>query len=165
MAALHKHLRRHVGVLGLPGDVIDPASRKVVGRTLAENTHTELVADALTTALANARCHLPFRPGMQQYTSADYAEVVRANGMVISVGRKGECWDPAVEGRFWVMLSARQYIVRILDGWSSADVIVGGHTKMVSLCSAMPRPHGGLQGSGTINGCRATSSILRTDWS
>jgi transposase InsO family protein len=100
----------------------------VVGRTLAENMHTERVADALTMALANTRCHLPFRPGMQQYASTDYAEVDRANGMMISVGLKGECWDIAVEEWFWVLRSARQYMVRILNGWSSADLVVGAHT-------------------------------------
>ena len=28
-----------------------------------------------------------------QYTSRDFAELARANGVVLSVGRKGECWD------------------------------------------------------------------------
>ena len=30
-----------------------------------------------------------------QYTSRDFAELARANGVVLSVGRKGECWDNA----------------------------------------------------------------------
>ena len=31
----------------------------------------------------------PLEP--KQYTSADFAELARANGVVLSVGRKGEC--------------------------------------------------------------------------
>jgi transposase InsO family protein len=27
-----------------------------------------------------------------QYTSGDFAKLARANGVVLSVGRKGECW-------------------------------------------------------------------------
>jgi transposase InsO family protein len=29
-----------------------------------------------------------------QYTSADYGELARQNGVVLSIGRKGECWWP-----------------------------------------------------------------------
>jgi hypothetical protein len=35
-----------------------------------------------------------------QYTSKDFAELARANGVVLSVGRKGECWDNAVAESF-----------------------------------------------------------------
>jgi len=31
-----------------------------------------------------------------QYTSRDFAEMARSNGVVLSIGRKGECWDNAV---------------------------------------------------------------------
>jgi len=32
----------------------------------------------------------------KQYTSGDFAELARANGVVLSVGGKGECWDKAL---------------------------------------------------------------------
>ena len=32
----------------------------------------------------------------RQYTSKDFAELARNNGVVLSVGRKGECWDKAM---------------------------------------------------------------------
>jgi len=35
-----------------------------------------------------------------QYTSKDFAELARNNGVVLSVGRKGECWDNAVAESF-----------------------------------------------------------------
>ena len=31
--------------------------------------------------------------GVSQYTSGDFGALARANGVVLSVGRKGECWD------------------------------------------------------------------------
>ena len=39
-----------------------------------------------------------------QYTSRDFAELARANGVVLSVGRKGECWDNAVAESFFATI-------------------------------------------------------------
>ncbi|MBA3654493.1 MAG: transposase family protein, partial [Actinobacteria bacterium] len=39
-----------------------------------------------------------------QYTSGDYAELARLNGVVLSVGRKGECWDNAVAESFFATI-------------------------------------------------------------
>ena len=39
-----------------------------------------------------------------QYTSADYAELAKANGVVLSVGRAGECWDNAVAESFFATI-------------------------------------------------------------
>ena len=44
----------------------------------------------------------PLEP--EQYTSGDYAELARANGVVLSVGRKGECWDNAVAESFFATI-------------------------------------------------------------
>ncbi|HTW09133.1 MAG TPA: IS3 family transposase [Acidimicrobiales bacterium] len=74
--------------------VIDLASRRVVGWALADHMRTELVEDALTMAFANRAPEegLIFHSDRGcQYTSGDFAELARANGVVLSVGRKGEC--------------------------------------------------------------------------
>ena len=39
-----------------------------------------------------------------QYTSGDFAELARDNGVVLSVGRKGECWDNAVAESFFATI-------------------------------------------------------------
>ncbi len=39
-----------------------------------------------------------------QYTSPDYAKLARENGVVLSVGRKGECWDNAVAESFFATI-------------------------------------------------------------
>jgi putative transposase len=84
--------------------VIDLASRKVVGWALADHMRTELIEDALTAAFTTRRP----APGVIfhsdrgcQYTSRDFAVLARANGVVLSVSRKGECWDNAVAESFF----------------------------------------------------------------
>ena len=87
--------------------VIDLASRRVVGWALAEHMRTELVVDALEMAFTNRR---PPRGAIFhsdrgcQYTSLDYGEVARTNGVVLSVGRVGDCWDNAVAESFFATI-------------------------------------------------------------
>jgi transposase InsO family protein len=84
--------------------VIDLASRKVVGWSLADHMRTELVEDALTMAFVNRRPAegVIFHSDRGcQYTSKDFAELARVNGVVLSVSRKGECWDNAIAESFF----------------------------------------------------------------
>ena len=39
-----------------------------------------------------------------QYTSIDYGQVARANGVVLSVGMAGQCWDNAVAESFFATI-------------------------------------------------------------
>jgi transposase InsO family protein len=87
--------------------VIDLASRKVVGWALADHMRTELVIDALEMAALTRRP----APGAIfhsdrgcQYTSADYGQTARANGVVLSIGRTGQCWDNAVAESFFATI-------------------------------------------------------------
>ena len=87
--------------------VIDLASRRVVGWALADHMRTELVAEALDAAFSGRRP----APGLVfhsdrgcQYTSADYAALARHHGVVLSVGRTGQCWDNAVAESFFATI-------------------------------------------------------------
>ena len=87
--------------------VIDIASRWVVGYAMADHLRTSLVADALGNAVA-ARDPAP---GMIfhsdrgcQYTSAEFAGLAEACQAVLSLGRKGQCWDNAVAESFFSSL-------------------------------------------------------------
>ena len=74
--------------------VIDLASRRVVGWALADHMRTELVEDALNMAFVNRapeRGVIFHSDRGCQYTSHDFAKLARAHGVVLSVGRKGEC--------------------------------------------------------------------------
>jgi putative transposase len=87
--------------------VIDLSSRRVVGWALADHMRTELVSDALTMALLarGPQEGLIFHSDRGcQYTSADYGELARQNGVVLSIGRKGECWDNAVAESFFATI-------------------------------------------------------------
>jgi transposase InsO family protein len=95
--------------------VIDLASRRVVGWALADHMRTELVTDALAMAFTNRAPEkgVIFHSDRgSQYTSRDFAELARANGVVLSVGRKGECWDNAVAESFFATIKRELIDIR-----------------------------------------------------
>jgi transposase InsO family protein len=68
---------------------------------------TELVIDALEMAFTTRRPP----PGAVfhsdrgcQYTSGDYARLARTNGVELSVGMTGQCWDNAVAESFFATI-------------------------------------------------------------
>ena len=87
--------------------VIDIASRRVVGFALAEHLRTELVADALTNAVA-ARGPDPgviFHSDRGcQYTSTQFAALAEDCLVTLSLGRTGQCWDNALAESFFASL-------------------------------------------------------------
>ena len=87
--------------------VIDIASRRVVGFALAEHLRTELVADALTNAVA-ARDPEPgviFHSDKGcQYVSGAYATLAGDLEVTLSTGRTGQCWDNALAESFFASL-------------------------------------------------------------
>jgi transposase InsO family protein len=87
--------------------VIDLASRRVVGWALADHMRTELIEQALSMAFTTRRPSegVIFHSDRGcQYTSRDFAAVARANGVVLSVSRKGQCWDNAVAESFFATI-------------------------------------------------------------
>jgi transposase InsO family protein len=94
--------------------VIDLASRRVVGWSMADHMRAELVTDALTMALEARRPG----PGLvfhsdrgTQYTSADFRTLLAANGIVQSLSRPGQCWDNAV-AESWFSTLKTEWIER-----------------------------------------------------
>ncbi|PKV90306.1 MULTISPECIES: IS3 family transposase [Amycolatopsis] len=97
--------------------VIDLDSRRVVGWATADHLRTDLVADALHSAVTQRRPD----PGVIfhsdrgcQYTSAQFNALAADAGVRLSVGRKGQCWDNAVAESFFATIKAE-----LLDrqGW------------------------------------------------
>ncbi len=87
--------------------VIDLSSRKVVGWALGDHMRTELVEDALSMAFTTRRPAegVIFHSDRGcQYTSKDFTALARANGVILSVSRKGECWDNAVAESFFATI-------------------------------------------------------------
>jgi putative transposase len=89
--------------------VIDIASRRVVGFALAEHLRTDLVADALTNAVAardpapGVVFHSDSIKGCQD-TSSDYATLAGDLTVTLSTGRTGQCWDNALAESFFASL-------------------------------------------------------------
>lgn len=87
--------------------VIDLATRRVVGWAITEHMRAELVEDALQMAFNRRRppAGLIFHSDRgSQYTSSDFATLARAHHVVLSIGRKGECWDCAVAESFFATI-------------------------------------------------------------
>ena len=114
--------------------VIDLASRRVVGWSVANHMRTELVEDALTMAFTTRRPArgLTFHSDRgSQYTSRDFADLARRHGVVLSVSRKGQCWDNAVAESFFATIkrelvstrswptiaSVRRAVFDYIEGW------------------------------------------------
>jgi putative transposase len=94
--------------------VIDIASRRIVGFALAEHLRSELVAGALTNAVA-ARDPAPgviFHADRGcQYTSRDYAQLAGDLAVRLSTGRTGQCWNNALAESFFASLKG-EYLDR-----------------------------------------------------
>ncbi|MGC8513992.1 MAG: IS3 family transposase [Acidimicrobiales bacterium] len=87
--------------------IVDCYSRLVVGWALADHMRTDLCLQALRDAVARRQPG----PGLVhhsdrgcQYTSYDYQKALRDNHFVVSMSRKGNCWDNAVAESFWATL-------------------------------------------------------------
>ena len=87
--------------------VIDIASRRVVGFAMADHLRTDLIADALTNAVAtrNPDRGVVFHSDRGcQYTSTQYATLAGDFDVRLSVGRTGQCWDNALAESFFASL-------------------------------------------------------------
>jgi transposase InsO family protein len=94
------------GWLYLAG-VIDLHSRRLVGWSMADHMQTDLVADALTMALARrqpAAGLLHHSDRGVQYASDAYQSLLQESGIEVSMSGKGDCWDNAVMESFWATL-------------------------------------------------------------
>lgn len=87
--------------------IMDLGSREIVGLAMADHTRGDLTLDALNMALVQQR------PGTglmhhsdrgSQYTAHTYQQRLRDAKMIVSMSRKGNCWDNAPMESFWATL-------------------------------------------------------------
>lgn len=85
--------------------VVDLFSRKVVGWSIGTSLATELVSDALRSAIERRRPDgkqlLHHSDRGCQYTSDAYQQTLRLLGITCSMSRRGNCYDNAVMERFF----------------------------------------------------------------
>lgn len=114
--------------------VMDLASRKIVGWSMADHLRTELCLDALQAALQSRK------PGSDlihhsdrgvQYASSDYQRLLQSHNITASMSRTGDCYDNAAMESFWATLKkelahhqkyetqeqARQSIFKYIETW------------------------------------------------
>lgn len=87
--------------------VLDLWSRRVVGWSMAEHMRSELVVDALEMALGHrvpAHGHVFHSDRGSQYASYAHRDILKANGILCSMSRKGNCWDNACAESFFATL-------------------------------------------------------------
>ncbi len=83
--------------------IIDLYARKVVGRNVDNHMKTSLVCKATKNTIGTRKC-LPemFHSDRgSPYVSEDLEKVLDKNKVVISMSRKGNCWDNAVSESFF----------------------------------------------------------------
>jgi transposase InsO family protein len=78
--------------------VMDLGCRRIKGWSMGKNLTKELALDALKMAICNnpklsGVIHHSDRGG--QYASAEYQKLLKDNGLICSMSRKGNCWDNA----------------------------------------------------------------------
>ena len=114
--------------------VLDLASRRVVGWATSTTLETALPLTALQRALATRHApagllHHSDRGG--QYASQEYQACLVAHGGIVSMSRRGNCWDNAVAESFfatleWELLADGSFsshgalhraLVEFIDGW------------------------------------------------
>lgn len=91
--------------------VLDSFSLRIVGWAMAEHLRETLVNDALQMALGRRQPSgglLHHSDRGIQYASAHYQALLKAQGIIVSMSRKGNCWDNSVMERFWGGLKSEQ---------------------------------------------------------
>lgn len=84
--------------------VMDLYSRRIVGWAMSQNIDAGLVSEAMSMAVLQRRPAeglLHHSDRGSQYASADYAELLGELGVVVSMSRKGDCWDNAAMESFF----------------------------------------------------------------
>lgn len=91
--------------------VLDLFSRRVVGWAMADHMRTDLVENAFSMARMR-RCPiaglLHHSDRGVQYASQQYQQLLKKCGAIVSMSRKGNCWDNAVVERFFGTLKSEQ---------------------------------------------------------
>jgi putative transposase len=91
--------------------VLDLFSRRIVGWALAEHMREELVSEAFSMAITKRKpCSelMHHSDRGSQYASSNYQALLENYGIIVSMSRKGNCWDNAVMERFFGSLKTER---------------------------------------------------------
>ena len=100
------YIRTRTGWLYL-AVVMELCSRKIIGWAMSPTMPTDLVCRALQMAIGQRRPStglILHSDRGSQYASHEYQNLLKQQGIVCSMSRKGNCWDNAVMERFFLNL-------------------------------------------------------------
>jgi putative transposase len=84
--------------------VMDLYSRRIVGWSMSDTMQAKMVSDALLMALwrrGKPSSLMHHSDQGSQYTSDDFQQLLKAQGITCSMSRRGECWDNAAMESFF----------------------------------------------------------------
>lgn len=87
--------------------VLDLFSRRVVGWAISRKPNAQLMIDAMARAVYERRPNsglISHSDQGCQYTSSSYRKFAKANGILLSMSRRGNPWDNAVSEAFFATL-------------------------------------------------------------
>lgn len=108
--------------------ILDLFSRRVIGWAMADNMKTDLVEKAFIMAKTRRQPPAGFLHHSDrgvQYASVQYQTLLKRVGCIVSMSRKGNCWDNAVMERFFGTLKSERTDDKIYStrAEAKADVI------------------------------------------
>ena len=92
---LHPAARRVRVPGGDPGRLLSSRDRLGAGSHNGRFAHADRAAHGAITPRRRSRTDPPFRSRCSQYASNDYTDLLKANGILVSMSRKGNPWDNA----------------------------------------------------------------------
>jgi len=113
--------------------VMDLFSRKIVGWAMSENIDSALVQSAMKMALLHRRpgdglIHHSDR-GVQ-YAAGDFQDLLKANNVLCSMSRKGNCWDNACVESFFGSLKTERVRGKIYESFEDAKNDIFNYIEM-----------------------------------
>ena len=87
--------------------IIDLFSRRVVGYAIDDHMRSELVTDALRSALQNrdvTKGLMHHSDRGSQYAGEDMRKITEDHDIILSMSRRGNCWDNAVAESFFATI-------------------------------------------------------------
>lgn len=91
--------------------VLELFSRRVIGWAMNEHMREELVSEAFIMAIKKRKPKTQLMHHSDrgcQYASLNYRSLLAKHGVIVSMSRKGNCWDNAVMERFFGSLKSER---------------------------------------------------------
>jgi transposase InsO family protein len=117
--------------------IIDLFSRRVISVSMRGHINTDLVFSAITMACwrrkPKGEVIVHSDPGCQ-YTSYDWQSILKANNLVVSMSRRGNCHDNACAEIFFALLKENVFVIKFI----AAERKVKPMYLIILSCSIIP---------------------------